>query len=83
MKLFEAYDTIESNTEMIFIVDKFPKGSSHYLCLPNKKIDTWWHLKKEDIPLLQNMQIEAKLFSQRREPDAEFAFGFHVIPSMK
>ena len=82
-------DVIESNCEMVFVKDRFPKGSSHFLCLPRKRIDTWWHLKFEDIPLLKRMQKEAESFSQRTitastfKQKFEFKFGFHVIPSMK
>lgn len=82
-------DVIESNCEMVFVKDRFPKGSSHFLCLPRKRIDTWWHLKFEDIPLLKRMQKEAESFSQRTittsasDQKLEFKFGFHVIPSMK
>lgn len=96
----ESSDIVHSNSEMIFIIDRFPKvqlclnetvlftsvlyqGSSHYLCLPRKRIDTWWFLTPEDILLLLRMQSEAEKFAQSIGSLSEFKFGFHVIPSMK
>lgn len=80
-------DVIESNSEMVFVIDRFPKGSSHFLCLPKKRIDTWWYLKSDDIPLLKRMLNEAEVFSKRISSasglKSKFKFGFHVIPSMK
>ena len=70
-----------STSEMIIIKDKYPQGSKHFLCLPKKRIDSWWHLKKEDIPLLLNMKNEAEKYV--KSLDAEFIFGFHAIPSMR
>ena len=92
-------DIIHSNSDMIFVKDRFPKvmsirlsifyiyfflkGSAHYLCIPRKRIDTWWFLTPEDVPLLKKMQSEVETFSKRIDPSSEFVFGFHVIPSMK
>ena len=59
------------------------QGSWHDLCVPRKRIDTWWHLTLEDIPLLLRMQREAEEFAKGLYPSAEARIGFHVIPSMK
>lgn len=70
--------------ELVVIRDKFPKAKHHFLILPtNKNIDNIYDLRKEDIPLINEMELLATNVVEVLGKTMDiFKLGFHAEPSM-
>ncbi|CAO1428471.1 unnamed protein product [Diamesa hyperborea] len=70
--------------ELVVIRDKFPKAKHHFLILPtNKNIDNIYDLRKEDIQLINEMELLATNVVEVLGKSIDiFKLGFHAEPSM-
>lgn len=70
--------------ELVVIRDKFPKAKHHFLILPtNKNIDNIYDLRKEDVQLINEMELLAANVVQALGKTMDiFKLGFHSEPSM-
>jgi len=82
-----ASDVVTKTKDIIVIKDKFPKSKHHFLVLPFIDIEGPAQIKKEHIPLLQDMKsIAQQVIADVKKTDKEpltWKMGFHAIPSMK
>lgn len=69
--------------KLVSIKDKFPKAKHHFLVLPHEKIDTIFHLTKQDVKLVKEMEEMAKkVIEDEGLKEENFKIGFHAEPSM-
>lgn len=73
---------ISSETAVV-IRDKYPKAKHHFLVLPKDDISSIFKLKRDHIPILDELRLLAtNVIETSGEKEKNFNIGFHAIPSM-
>ena len=71
-------------TEQIVVIkDKFPKAKHHFLVIPIENLENPFHLTKDNIELVKEMNLLASnVIELVGEKVENFKIGFHAEPSM-
>ncbi|KAL5004533.1 hypothetical protein ScPMuIL_017989 [Solemya velum] len=73
---------IDADEKIVIIKDKYPKAKFHFLLLPKISIPNLKSLTKEHVELLQHIEKKGKALAKKSDPNLEFRFGYHAVPSM-
>jgi aprataxin len=70
--------------DLACVIDKYAKAKFHYLIMPYRAdLDTIYDLTKDDLPLLDEMDLLGRNVIEARNQKIEnFIMGFHIMPSM-
>jgi aprataxin len=79
----EPSSIVMKTSNLVAILDKYPKAKHHYLILPYADIDSIHDLKKHHISLIDEMNMLAlNLIEVKGQKFQNFKIGFHASPSM-
>ena len=81
---FPKHAIYEVDSEYVIVPDKYPKSRHHALVISrDTRLQGPLDLSSKDIPLVKRMKEAAERWATATAPTAQFAFGFHSVPSMR